>query len=68
VLLHSGFCCVFPMHAFRVLLHLTLQATVEFLHMLLWPQTPFPPVLQLQGRGPKSWEVNPTLCFLDGSP
>jgi len=41
-------CIVFPagMHAFPVLLHLTLQTVVEFLHVLLWPWAPFPPVLR----------------------
>jgi len=60
-------CCVFPMDTFSVLLHLTLQIAIEFLHMVVRPQTPVCPVLQLQGRGSKSWEVRPTVSFLDGS-
>jgi len=34
-ILASNCCCVFSMHAFPVLLHLTLQTVVGFLHMLL---------------------------------
>jgi len=56
---------MFPMCDFPVLFHLTVWTTVEFLHTLLWPQTPVPPVLQLQGRGPKFSEANPTVSFLD---
>jgi len=66
-ILFLNFCCVFPMLTFPVLLPLALQTAVEFLHMLLWPQLPFPPVLQLQGRGQKSWDVSPTVSFLERS-
>jgi len=34
-ILALNFCCVFPMCAFPVLLHLTLLTAIEFLHMLL---------------------------------
>jgi len=40
-----NFCWVFPMHAFPVLLHLTLWTAVEFLYMSLQPQMSAPPVL-----------------------
>jgi len=59
---------VFPVCTFPVLLHLTLWTAVEFLHMLLWPQAPSLSVLQLQGRGSKSWNVKRTVSFLDRSP
>mgnify|MGYP007080466355 CR=1 FL=1 len=70
MLLHSGFellLCVSCVH-FSCVVAFDLQTAVEFLHMLLWPKAPFPPVLQLQGGGSKHWEVALTVSFLDGSP